>query len=71
MEENEMERAPRPPYSPDSATSDFCLFGYMKHCLRGHSFDAADELFSASEVNSMDIEKSIFDAFFSNRWRDS
>jgi hypothetical protein len=49
MEENEMARASHPPHSPDLALSDFHLFGYMKHCLRGQSFDAADELFSAIE----------------------
>jgi histone-lysine N-methyltransferase SETMAR len=49
MEENEMARATHPPYSPDLAPSDFYLFGCMKHCLRGQSFEAADELFSAIE----------------------
>jgi histone-lysine N-methyltransferase SETMAR len=47
MEENVMERAPHPLYSPDLAPSDFCLFGYTKHCLRERSFGAADDLFSA------------------------
>jgi hypothetical protein len=34
----------------------------MKHCLRGPSFEAANELFSIGEVISMDIEKSTLDA---------
>jgi hypothetical protein len=48
-EENGMARAPHPSslYSPDLAPSDFYLFGYMKHCPRGQSFEADDELFSA------------------------
>jgi hypothetical protein len=51
MEENRMARAPHPPspYSPHLAPSDFYLFGYMKHCLRGQSFEAANEHFSAIE----------------------
>jgi hypothetical protein len=42
------------------APSDFCLFGYIKHCLRGQSFEAADDLFSVIE----NIEQSISDAVF-------
>jgi hypothetical protein len=62
MEENGIGRATHPSYSPDLAPSDFHLFGYMKHCLRGQSFEAADEFFSASEVISMGSEKSTLDA---------
>jgi histone-lysine N-methyltransferase SETMAR len=64
VEENGMARAHHPPYSPDLAPSDFCLFGYMEHCLRGQSFEAADALFSASEVISLGIEQSTLDAVF-------
>jgi hypothetical protein len=51
MEEKRMARAHHPPspYSPDLALSGFCLFDYMKHCLRGQSFEAANELFPAIE----------------------
>jgi histone-lysine N-methyltransferase SETMAR len=35
MERNAMKRAPRPPYSPDLAPSNFCLFGHVKQLLRG------------------------------------
>jgi phosphosulfolactate phosphohydrolase-like enzyme len=49
MEENAMARAHHPPHSPDLALSDFYLVGYIKHCLRGHSFESVDELLSASE----------------------
>jgi hypothetical protein len=45
MEENMMVRAPYPPYSPDLTPSDFDLFGLIKHCLRGQSFEAFDALF--------------------------
>ena len=30
FDENGFERAPQPPYSPDIASSDFYLFGYIK-----------------------------------------
>jgi hypothetical protein len=49
MEENGMARAPHQPYSQNLAPSDFYLIGFMKHCLRGQSVEAADELFSAIE----------------------
>jgi hypothetical protein len=64
MEENGMARASHPFYSPDLAPSDFYLFGFMKCCLRGQSFEAFDALFSASEAISMGIEKSTLDAGF-------
>jgi histone-lysine N-methyltransferase SETMAR len=64
MEDNGMTRATHPPYSPDIAPSDFCLFAYMKYCLRGQSFEAADELFSATEAVFGAIEKSTLDAVF-------
>jgi hypothetical protein len=66
MEENAMIGATHPArfYSPDSAPSDFYLFGYVKHCLRGQSFEAVDELFSSIEAVLRDIEKSTFNAVF-------
>jgi hypothetical protein len=56
-----MIRAPHPPYSPDSASSDFCLFGYIEHCLRGRSFETADELFSVHGAILRGIAKSNLD----------
>jgi hypothetical protein len=44
MEENGPERAIHPPHSPDLAPFDFYVFGHVKHCLRGASFETADEL---------------------------
>ena len=35
---------PHPPYSPDLAPADFCLFPKMKALLRGHLFDNRDNL---------------------------
>jgi histone-lysine N-methyltransferase SETMAR len=35
---------PHPPYSPDLAPSDYCLFGELKKQLRGRHFSDADDL---------------------------
>jgi hypothetical protein len=50
MEENGRERAIHPPHSSDLAPSDFYLIIHVKHCLRGQSFEAADEFFLAIDV---------------------
>jgi histone-lysine N-methyltransferase SETMAR len=47
--ENRMKSAPHPPYSPDLAPSEFCLFGYVKKCLADLSFEDADQLLAAVE----------------------
>jgi hypothetical protein len=44
-----MKSAPHPPYSPDLAPSDFYLFGYVKRCLAGLSFEDADQLLATVE----------------------
>jgi histone-lysine N-methyltransferase SETMAR len=49
--------APHPPYSPDLAPSDFYLFGYIKRCLAGLSFEDADRLLAAVEGVLEGIEK--------------
>jgi hypothetical protein len=55
--ENRMKLAPHPPYSADLAPSDFYLFGYVKRCLAGLSFEDADQLLAAVEGVLDDIEK--------------
>jgi histone-lysine N-methyltransferase SETMAR len=47
--ENLMKSAPRPPYSPNLAPSDFYLFRYVKRCLAGLSFEDEDQLLAAVE----------------------
>ena len=47
LDQNEIRRAPQPPYSPDLAPSDFYLFGYMKEKLKGYKFNSKEELLSA------------------------
>jgi hypothetical protein len=39
--------AAHPPYSPDVASSDFVLFGHIKHCLQGIAFPPREELLAA------------------------
>jgi hypothetical protein len=59
-----MIRIPNPPYSPDLALSDFYFAGYVSHCLRGQSFEAADEHFSSIEALSRGVEKLTLNAVF-------
>jgi histone-lysine N-methyltransferase SETMAR len=49
MAQNAMVLTAHPPYSPDLAPSDFCLFGHMKYLLRGESFETGERLLSAVE----------------------
>ena len=47
LDQNDIIRAPQPPYSPDIAPSDFFLFGYMKEKLKGCRFSSKEALLSA------------------------
>jgi hypothetical protein len=59
-----MKSAPHPPYSLDLALSDFYLFGYVKRCLAGLSFEDADQLLAAVEGVLGGIEKVTLQAVF-------
>jgi hypothetical protein len=61
---NRMKSAPHPPYSPDLAPSDFYLFGYVKICLAGLSFEDADQLLAGVEGAIEGIEKMTLQAVF-------
>jgi hypothetical protein len=52
-----MKAAPHPPYSPDLAPPDFYLFGHIKGCLAGLSFENADELLESVRAVLRGIEK--------------
>jgi histone-lysine N-methyltransferase SETMAR len=52
-----MKSAPHPPYSPDLAPPGFYLFGYVKRCLAGLSFEDVDQLLAAVEGVLESIEK--------------
>jgi hypothetical protein len=45
-EENRLRLAVHLPYSPDLASSDFFLFGSIKHYLQGITFPSPEELFT-------------------------
>jgi hypothetical protein len=59
-----MKSAPHPLYSPDLASSDFYLFGYVKRRLAGLSFEDVDHLLAAVENVLEGIEKVTLQAIF-------
>jgi hypothetical protein len=59
-----MKSAPHPPHFPNLAPSGFCLFGYVKRCFAGLSFEDAEQLLEAAEDVLEDIEKVTFQAVF-------
>jgi hypothetical protein len=65
-----MKSAPHPPYSLDLAPSDFYLFGYVKRCLAGLSFEDADQLLAAAEGFLEGMEKVTLQTAFSSGWTD-
>jgi histone-lysine N-methyltransferase SETMAR len=62
--ENRMKSAPHPPYSLNLAPSDFYLFGYVKRCLAGLSFEDTDQLLAAVEGVLEGIGKGALQAIF-------
>jgi hypothetical protein len=62
-----MKSAQHLPYSHDLAPSDFHLFGYVKKCLTGISFEDADQLLAAVEGVIERIEKVTLQAIFLER----
>jgi hypothetical protein len=59
-----MKTARHPLYSPDIAPSDYGLFGYVKGCLAGLSFESADELLEGVQGPLDGIEKGTLQAVF-------
>jgi histone-lysine N-methyltransferase SETMAR len=57
MEQNSIQRAPHPAYSPYLAPSDFCLFGYVKPLLSRCQFADRDSLLQAVSDILVGIEK--------------
>jgi hypothetical protein len=68
--ENRMKSAPHLPYSSDLAPSDFYLFGYVKRCLAGLSFEDADQLLAAVEGVLEGIAKLPCQRYFPSGWTD-
>ena len=55
-----------PPYSPDLAPSDFCLFGHLKKMLRGKAFDSPSEV----EQHVRRVLNELNDDFFKEAFND-
>jgi hypothetical protein len=69
LDENSMQRAPHPAYSPDSAPSDFYLFGCVDQLLSG--CQSADQNFLLQAVSQIlvGIEKVTLESVF-HIWTD-
>jgi histone-lysine N-methyltransferase SETMAR len=64
LEQNAMEKAPPPAYSPDLAPSDFHLFGYIRQLLVGHEFPDGEALLGAINAILGGIDKVISEGVF-------
>jgi hypothetical protein len=61
MEQNSVQRTPHPACSPDLASSDFYLFGYVKQLLSGCQFADQDYLLQAVSGILVGVEKVILE----------
>jgi histone-lysine N-methyltransferase SETMAR len=65
LEANDVLRILHPPYSPDLAPSDFCLFGRIKTALADAKFDEPEQLLNTITefLNTISVEelRAIFD----------
>jgi hypothetical protein len=66
MEQNSMQRAPYPTYSPDLAPSDFYLFGYVKQLLSGCQSADQNSLLQAVGDILVAIEQITLESVFHN-----
>jgi hypothetical protein len=66
MEQNSMQKAPHPTYSPDLAPFDFYLFGYVKQLLSGCRFADQDSLLQVDSGILVCIEKVTLESVFHN-----
>jgi hypothetical protein len=49
LDVSRFKRTPQPPYSPDSAPSDFFLFGWLKTELERKEYKVEDELYEVMD----------------------
>ena len=66
LTQNDIQRAPQPPYSPDLAPSDFYLFGHIKTQLQGFNFSSVDELLSQVHTILARISETTLQKAFTN-----
>jgi hypothetical protein len=62
LDYNSLRRAARLPDSPDLASSNFWIFGYLKGVFQGNSFDEPDELLSAKQKMLRGVDREALDA---------
>jgi len=58
----------QPPYSPDLAPFDFFLFPRLKKVLKGHQFEATEDIKQSSTKTLLDIPKEEFAKCF-QQWQ--
>jgi len=58
----------QPPYSPDLAPGDFFLFPRLKKVLKGHQFEATEDIKRNSTKTLLDIPKEEFAICF-QQWQ--
>ena len=51
---------PHPPYSPDLALCDFCLFPNLRKSLTRQKFESSEEVITAMGAYFTDLEKTYF-----------
>jgi hypothetical protein len=56
----EFELLPHPPYSPNPAPSDYCIFGPLKETLRSHRFGSHGDVQQAVQTWLRKQPKSFF-----------
>jgi histone-lysine N-methyltransferase SETMAR len=64
LDRNSPRRAFHPPYSPDMASSDFRLSGFLKAGFQGSSFNESDELLSGIQQTVRGADRETLDAVF-------
>jgi hypothetical protein len=60
---------PQPPYSPDLATCDFCLFQKVMTALKGHHFESTQDIQRAVTQVLNDITQRECYKQWQHRWK--
>jgi hypothetical protein len=69
MEQNSMQMAPHPAYSPHLAPSDFYLFGYVQQLLSGCQFVDQNSILQAISTIWWALKKQPWKASFTTGWK--
>jgi len=68
LAKNSTAQLQQPPYSPDLAPCDFFLFLRLKKVLKGHRFEATEDIKQNSTKKLLDIPKEKFAKYF-QQWQ--